>query len=63
MVVVSGDLRASARHALENGVPEEDLRHDRQEPHQRAQREIDAIHEPLGDADAEDGEVEHGDEG
>ena len=59
VVVVAGDLVAAAAHALEYGVPEEYLRDDRQEAHERAQREIDAIRQSLGDADAEDGQVEH----
>ena len=43
----------------ENGLPEEDLRDDRQEPHERAQGKIAPVDQPLGEADAEDGEVEH----
>src|SRR5262249_33651755 len=40
---------------LKHGIPQEDLRDDRQEPHERAQREIAAIDQPLCQRDAEDG--------
>ena len=39
-------------HPCEHGAPQKNLRHDRQEPHQRAEPEVAAINQPLFDADA-----------
>ena len=49
-VAEAGDLPGAARrrpHAGEHGAPQENLRDDRQEPHQRAEPEVAAIDEPL----------------
>ena len=47
VVAVAGDAGCWPR-GLKHGEPQENLRHDRQEPHQRAEREVAAIDEPLG---------------
>ena len=63
--VVVADSRRSSRPAAsravragrddcEHGAPEKNLRHHRQEPHQRAEHEIAAIDQPLFEADPQD---------
>src|SRR5262245_58279174 len=50
LIVVAAHRLIAA--GLKHGEPEKNLRDDRQEPHQSAEREIAAINQPLGQSDA-----------
>ena len=50
-----GSLTGTAARGREDGRPEEDLSHDRQEPHQGSQHEVASVDELLMEIDLKDG--------